>query len=94
MVGVVIAVAFFTWLAWKAGTVVLSASLRMMAWVFILAAVLTVLLGLGTVPGVVPMTIAVFWLGGHTLFRIRRRYWRSPTLERVAAALPERKAHS
>lgn len=93
MVGVLITVAFLVWLGWKAGVVVLSASLRMMAWVFVLAAVLTVLLGMGTVPGVVPMTIAVFWFTGQGLFRLRRGYWRSHNLERLAALLQERKAH-
>lgn len=92
MVGIVITAAFFTWLAWKAGAVVLSVMLRMMAWILVLAVVVSVVTGMQPAPGAVLEGIAGFWLAGHVLFRIRRGYWRSPTLRRAVDFLQERSA--
>lgn len=94
MVGIVITVAFFTWLAWKAGAVVLSGALRVMAWILVVAVVLSVVLGLSPVPGAVLEGIVVFGLAGHAVFRVRRGHWRSPTLQRFADLLQERSAHN
>jgi hypothetical protein len=89
-----ITVAFLVWLGWKAGLPLLSALLRMAAWVLIIAVVLSVFLGLEPATASVAVCIAGFWLTGQAVFRVRRGYWRSPTLQRAADGLRGRKAEN
>ncbi len=83
MVGTLVVVGFFGWLAWKAGLVVLSALLRVMAWFMIVVIVVNVIAGLEPVPGPMVAVIGGLWLAGHAIFRVRRGYWRSAVLRRV-----------
>jgi hypothetical protein len=84
MVGTLVVVGFFGWLAWKADLVVLSALLRVMAWFMVVVIVVNVIAGLDPVPGPMVAVIGGLWLVGHAIFRVRRGYWRSAVLCRLS----------
>lgn len=86
MIGTVIVIAFFTWLGWKVGVALLSFLLRGLAFILVLASVVSVLGHVQPVPANVLVAIVGFWLVGHMLFRVRFGWWNSRLLTRMAAA--------
>lgn len=63
-------------LLWMVG----SAVLRALAWFFVAAMAISLVAGIPVPTGVVVGTV-VCWVGGHVLYRLRHRYWRSHLLE-------------
>lgn len=66
-------------LTWVVGSVVL----RAFAWLLVATMALSVVAHIDVPPGI-PFLAVGCWLGGHGLFRLKHRYWRSRLLQRIA----------
>jgi len=82
VIAVILVLAAVTGVAWRLAAAVLG----LIAWVFLVAIMASILVGVA-VPGTVVFVTATLWVGSQIVSRLRRGEWRSRALRGLAAGL-------